>query len=59
MNKLPIKQTARNNEELRTLKSKANEPIFKKASKILNEQGRDEMISFLYTIDTDAFGLDK
>lgn len=53
------KQTATNNADLQILKSKANDRIFKTASKILNEQGRAEMIAFLYTIDTKAFGLDK
>lgn len=53
------KQTVSNNSELRELKAKANDKVFKNASKLLNEQGREEMIAFLYTIDTKAFGMDK
>lgn len=53
------KQTASNNFMLRQLKAKANAPIYKEASRLLNERGRAEMVEFLYTVDTEAFGTDK
>lgn len=53
------KQTATNNSELRELKAIVNAPIFKESSRLMNERGREAMIAFLYTYDTEAFGMDK
>jgi hypothetical protein len=57
-----MKQTAKNNLLLKTLKSKVNKPIFKQVTQIVNEAGsmqeaRAKVISFLQQYELSAFGL--
>lgn len=46
------KQTATNNEFLATTKETFNDRIFKKASKILNEQGESKAREYVQTFTT-------